>query len=207
SDYIKTIAVREGMRTLRQNGWQAVLNGITTPNEVINVSAQDKMNEEDCIKQQTCFNNFSTNVCRKENEKVVSISGDDTEGRSYPRIFDSVNMRYRLLKRDPKDPKFLLSDGIEHPTHTVDISAAGLGFLSKTALEIGSIFEVKIQLGQGHQNIDCLAKVCRVEFDEFKDVYTIVTYYLDISSADKSLINKYVQLKLKNGAQSKQNTT
>ncbi|MCA9405628.1 MAG: hypothetical protein KC684_03760, partial [Candidatus Omnitrophica bacterium] len=41
SDYIKGIAVREGMKTLRQNAWQAALDGKTTFEEVIHVTVGD----------------------------------------------------------------------------------------------------------------------------------------------------------------------
>ena len=42
SNYIKNVAIAEGLVTLRQNGWQAVLKGITTPQEVMNVSIKDE---------------------------------------------------------------------------------------------------------------------------------------------------------------------
>ncbi len=41
SDYIKRIAIQEGLVTLRQNGWMAVLDGVTTPEEVMAVTVQD----------------------------------------------------------------------------------------------------------------------------------------------------------------------
>jgi type II secretory ATPase GspE/PulE/Tfp pilus assembly ATPase PilB-like protein len=40
-EQIKQQAIKDGMRTLRQNGWQCVLSGITTPEEVLYVSAKD----------------------------------------------------------------------------------------------------------------------------------------------------------------------
>lgn len=190
SDYIKRIAVREGMKTLRQNGWEVVLKGQTTPTEVLNVTGKDKrVNPFSSDQSQQQFDpkrpsSVQTNFGSKKYKK---------NQRSYPRIEDHIRMRYRLLKKDPKDPSFLLSDGIEYPTHTIDISAAGLRFTSKEALEIGSILEIKIQLGSDYPSIDCLAKVCRVEEDEDKNVFGIVTYYLDISSADRTVINKYVE--------------
>ena len=38
SSEIKKLAIENGMVTLRQNGWQKVIKGITTPDEVINVT-------------------------------------------------------------------------------------------------------------------------------------------------------------------------
>ncbi len=40
---IKTAAIATGMQTLRQNGWQCVINGITTPSEVMHVSGKDNL--------------------------------------------------------------------------------------------------------------------------------------------------------------------
>ncbi|MCA9408323.1 MAG: type II/IV secretion system protein, partial [Candidatus Omnitrophica bacterium] len=47
SDQIKKLAMTEGLITLRQNGWQAVLKGMTTPMEVMNVSVKDKVEEDE----------------------------------------------------------------------------------------------------------------------------------------------------------------
>ena len=50
-----------------------------------------------------------------------------------------------------------------------------------------------IKLGDGKKRIGCLAKVCRVEEDSLENVYTIVAYFLDISSADRVVISKFVE--------------
>ena len=38
---IKKAAISSGMQTLRQNGWQCVFNGLTTPSEVMYVASKD----------------------------------------------------------------------------------------------------------------------------------------------------------------------
>ena len=40
---IKKAAISSGMQTLRQNGWQCVYNGVTTPSEVMYVAAKDNL--------------------------------------------------------------------------------------------------------------------------------------------------------------------
>jgi type II secretory ATPase GspE/PulE/Tfp pilus assembly ATPase PilB-like protein len=40
---IKKAAIASGMQTLRQNGWQCVYNGLTTPSEVMYVAAKDSL--------------------------------------------------------------------------------------------------------------------------------------------------------------------
>ncbi len=191
SDYIKRIAIGEGMKTLRQNGWEAVLKGLTTVNEVLNVSVRDKVYQGDAV-----VSPDSSQVTVNEQRLPKPAQNFGKNNRSYPRIEDPVKMRYRLLRKDPQDPSFLLTDGVEHPTKTIDISAAGLRFVSNALIEIGTILEIKIQFGGDFPSIDCLAKVCRVEDEGEKNLFGIVTYYLDISSADKALINKYVEGKL-----------
>jgi type II secretion system protein E len=42
AEEIKKIAVLSGMRTLRQDGWMNVVNGITTPAEVLNVTIKEE---------------------------------------------------------------------------------------------------------------------------------------------------------------------
>ena len=50
SSEIKHVALKEGMRTLRDDGWEKVLNGVTTIEEVLRVSEEDE--EVDDVSQQ-----------------------------------------------------------------------------------------------------------------------------------------------------------
>ncbi|MFA6320903.1 MAG: ATPase, T2SS/T4P/T4SS family [Candidatus Omnitrophota bacterium] len=45
SDQIRKKAVELGMRTLRQDGWEKIVMGITTPSEVIRVTQQEELEE------------------------------------------------------------------------------------------------------------------------------------------------------------------
>jgi type II secretion system protein E len=45
SEQIKKKAIEHGMRTLRQDGWEKILMGITTPSEVIRVTQQEELEE------------------------------------------------------------------------------------------------------------------------------------------------------------------
>ena len=42
NEYVKHAAMKSGMATLRQNGWQCVAAGITTVSEVLYVSSKDE---------------------------------------------------------------------------------------------------------------------------------------------------------------------
>ncbi|MCA9409115.1 MAG: PilZ domain-containing protein, partial [Candidatus Omnitrophica bacterium] len=138
----------------------------------------------------------TTEVIERESKEIKSFSKEEYNSRIYPRNFEPIEMRYRLVKRDPNNHNNIIYEGVEHPTVTNDISARGLRFVSKTLLPIGSILEIKIQLEEGEKSIECLAKVCRVEEDNLKNVYMIANYFLDISSADRALIGQYVERKI-----------
>jgi type II secretory ATPase GspE/PulE/Tfp pilus assembly ATPase PilB-like protein len=45
SEQIKKKAIELGMRTLRQDGWEKIIMGITTPSEVIRVTQQEELEE------------------------------------------------------------------------------------------------------------------------------------------------------------------
>ncbi len=206
SDYIKRIAMREGLITLRQNGWKAVLEGTTTPSEVINATVKDKSpKNEGIIHPKPIFqNNLPGEASPLQTASLIKIKKRDNwavkntyDARIYPRVFAPVEIRYQLLRQDSGDSGFLTSDGIEYATTTEDISAGGIRFISKGVLPVGSILSVKIQLGEGFKSIECLAKVCRVEEDSLENIYAMVNYYLDLSSADRVLISRFVEKKFK----------
>ncbi|MBF0385635.1 MAG: Flp pilus assembly complex ATPase component TadA [Candidatus Omnitrophica bacterium] len=200
ADHIKIIAMRQGMRTLRQNGWKAVYDGITTPSEVLNVAVKDEVERGDVVGSNQLLVDSKEMIKKlKEfrfentNERGDWVSQYNFEGRVYNRLFDPVHIRYTLLQDDPQNPGSYVSGGIDYPTMTEDISAGGLRFLSRELLHLGSILEMKIHLSDGHRTIECLTKVCRVEKDSMKEIYTIMVYYLDISSSDRATIDRYVE--------------
>ncbi|HLF19098.1 MAG TPA: ATPase, T2SS/T4P/T4SS family [Candidatus Omnitrophota bacterium] len=211
SDYIKKIAIEEGMQTLRQNGWQAVLQGITTYEEVMNVTTKDdalgagnltdKLKKDDAEQTQASLRQVKIKKQGNWSEK------NDYDGRMYERSYDPISVRYRLVKKDEQNHDTLVTDGIEHSTVTEDISAGGLRFTCKQLIGVGSILELNIQAGEAGKSIDCFSKVCRVEQDNFDNAYTIVAYYLDISSADRVLIDRLVKKKANKGIEVKENVS
>lgn len=201
ADYIKKIAMEEGLVTLRQNGWKAVLEGITTPTEIMNVTVSDGplLNYDE--NQAPLWRNDKIKMVKGSSKIRIKKSeewekNNTYDSRSYPRIFEPVQLRYRLLKTDPNDANYMLSDNVEYRTVTEDISAGGLRFISKGTFPVGAILDLKIQLGDGGRSIDCLARVCRIEEDELNNIYTVVNYYLDVSSKDKALLTKFVNTRI-----------
>lgn len=201
ADDIKRIAIQQGVGTIRQSGWRAVLDGITTPSEVINATVEDEQQEAPAVlvketAQEKAPKAKESKQIRIE-KKGVWIKRSQYESRAYPRVFEPVDIRYKLVEQDPQDPQALISDGVEYALTTEDISAGGLRFISKNLMAIGSILELKIQLPNTPQSVSCLAKICRLEDDTLENAYTVVAYYLDITSADRVAINKFVEKKVK----------
>ncbi len=199
SEYIKTMAVKQGFITLRQNGWRAVLDGITTPDEVMNVTVKDeyvKVKTLDAAKPAAPVN--QTVMLPKEFHFIKIKKPDaskmqgDYEARAYARTFEPVEIRYRLTMEDQHNPAALIAYGVEYTALTEDLSAGGLRFVSKVLMTIGSILELKINMDASQKSIHCLAKVCRVEEDSLSNIYTIICCYLDMSAADRSAIKKFV---------------
>lgn len=198
SDYIKTMARQKGLVTLRQNGWRAVLDGLTTPDEVVNVTVKDEpLDSEKTVAIQKPSVSAETSISAEERSPKVKDTVDwqkknQYDSRIYSRAFQPLEIRYRLARRDPGTPEALISDGIEYAALSEDVSAGGLRFVSKIFFSIGSTLDIKIFIPEGGKTVSCLAKVCRVEEDSLSGVYTIVTYYLDISSSDRSFLNTWI---------------
>ena len=187
ADEIKRLAMRRDMITLRQNGWQKVLAGLTTPAEVLNVSVKDDPPAAGAAPRE------ALDAPARVVSDTVLKARDDYNARTYERLNEKVGVRFSIVRQDPAEPRKLLTEKIEHASLTKDISAGGLRFVSGYTLPVNTILDLRIQLGQGEKSIDCLARVCRVEDDNFSTMFNIVVYYLDISSADRVRIDHFVR--------------
>lgn len=199
ADHIKRLAMARGMRTLRQDGWRKVAAGVTTPEEVMNVTAKDDTEEKKEAapagpEEAGEFFDVPKPQSRIVSQEVLSAK-NEYNSRIYPRLKDKIGIRYSIVRPDTDNPVKLVGNQVEHSSITKDVSAGGLRFVSGYTLPIGTILDLKIQLEKG-RSIDCLAKVCRVEDDTLSAMFNLVVYFLDISSADRSRIDKYVKERL-----------
>ena len=196
ADYIKRLAMREGMVTLRQNGWQKVIAGLTTPSEVLNVTVKDEpLGDLDP----------GSGVSLRVVSQAILGSKNEYDLRTYPRAPVKVGIRYAIVRQDQNDPTKLMTEKVEHSSITKDLSAGGLRFVSGYALPINTILDLRIQIDKSEKSVDCLAKICRVEDDTLSTMFNLVVYYLDISSADRVRVNHFVQRSL-NQEKSKEET-
>jgi len=217
---IRKQAEKEGMDTLLHSGWQKVIEGITTPGEVLR-ACQD------------------SNLLLEHNEDSMQIEGPDdsdkpvekestakavNEKRIYRRIPKRVTLRYRIIEKGPgrvikmKSPKAgssdyfntlpefseeiaegALSEGFrEAVTTTVNIGAGGLVFESEYAFPLGSIAEIRIDLPKNLPPVKCLAKIVRIEHD-FPRGFDIAVCFLDLLAGDRKTLDSFVKQQVKRG--------
>ncbi|MCM8781052.1 MAG: Flp pilus assembly complex ATPase component TadA [Candidatus Omnitrophica bacterium] len=180
SGQIKRLALSRGMHTLRQDGWQKVIAGLTTPEEVMRVTSAEEsvLESKYSIFQMPSF---------WEPQQTSPLSEQDR--RSYLRLNTKINMKYKIFK----SVQDLTQQGFqpEQLSVTKNISAAGLLFISDEPIALASVLELNIELPDGKEPIQCLARVVRIE--EINNRYDVGVCFLDITAADKARLNKYVE--------------
>jgi hypothetical protein len=187
SSQIKKMAVSKGMRTLRQDGWQKTISGLTTPEEVMKVTSIEEESDLDKKMAVASQQQFRSEILPEE--KVPSSA--DLERRDYLRLNSKVNISYKIIEKEHN----LLKRGIvpEHLSVTENISAGGVLFYLDEPLPVGSILELKLELPSESDPIECLARVVRIEMTAEKG-YLIAVCFLDLSGAERSRLNKYVEI-------------
>ena len=196
AEYIKKIAIKNGMTTLRQDGWSKVLEGITTPMEVINSTVKDEfLDDVETILPPAEINSraLSESVRSRQVSPETLAAKNEFDSRTYPRAKAKISIHFVVFQQDKTNPTKLITDGIEHVSVTNDISAGGVRFVSGYALPVGTILDLKIHLGKTERSVDCLAKVCRVEDEHPSTMHSLSAFYLDITSADRVKINHFVK--------------
>lgn len=186
SNQIKRLAISKGMRTLRQDGWQKVISGITTPEEIMKVtSASEKLAGEMSVGAGL----EPATTSRAGLEPAPTIP-NAFERRVFIRLDNKVNLRYKVLSL--KEGQLRQSFNPEQLSASKNISAGGLVFTSDEPLAVGAILELKIELAGAADIIECLAKVIRTEEKEPEKNYDIAVCFLDISGAQRLAMSKYV---------------
>ncbi len=182
---IKREAMAQGMRTLRQDGWQKVVLGLTTPSEVFEATPSDVEVEEN--------EEFIPAVKPKEVPvRESAVLEKSIDRRIFVRLLANVNIAYRLIK-DSNNPDQIEDSAPETVAVTKDISAGGLAFYLKEEISEGSILELKIDLPNQEQSIRCLSKVMRDQSVDGTPFYEMAVCFLDLSVRDRQFLDKYVE--------------
>ncbi len=179
SNRIKASAIERGMRTLRQDGWQKVLAGLTTPEEVMKVTPAEA-GEETALPH---LDASLPSAADSEHEGTIVF-----DRRTYRRLITKVNIRYRTVSTAEATGRHF-SPELLSVTH--DISAGGLVFISDEPPALGNIIELKIELPNGDPAIECLARVVRAALlGSLK--YDVAICFLDITGSDRARLDKFV---------------
>lgn len=182
SAQIQKLAVSKGMRTLRQDGWQKVTAGLTTPEEVMKTTPAGK--ESAAAERRSWMSSASLS-------KEESTKADGSERRVFERLDTKVNIRFQAFTTRDE----LLKHGFtpEQLSVTKNISAGGLFFVSRESIAVGAILDMKIELPDTSEVMECLAKVLRVEEVEEERIYNVMVNFLDMTVAQRAKLNKYVE--------------
>ncbi len=189
---IKRQAVSEGMRTLRQDGWQKVIQGLTTAEEILKVAQIDK--EEVITEEAAAPGNSGPIPAKNASESGVEVSRY-SDRRTFMRLDRSVNIRYKIIKDSQ-----LLKDVLKKFgdfSITKNISAGGLVFVAKETISLGSILELHIELADEGDAIECLARVVRQEEGDDNKSFDTAVCFLDLSGADRARLEKFVSKEIR----------
>ena len=190
---IKKTALLKGMHTLRQSGWRKVMAGFTTPEEIIEATPEETPEGRTASsKEGTQAETFLTAspsrpVAPTSEEKKRPL----VEKRLYARLNMKVNIRYRVIQSDVELAKKNLSP--DQLSVTKNISAGGLLFTTPESITPGTIVELKIELPDTSQPIECLSRVVRAEEVREEKDYEIAVCFLDLSGLDRSKLVKFVE--------------
>ena len=178
---IKKQAVSKGMQTLRQDGWRKVILGVTTPEEVMNVTASE--------------DNPGTGAnaapAGSQYQQELSQPQGHIDRRIYKRLSNKVNLHYNIF--NPANTQLKKGFMPEQLSVTKNISAGGILFISQEAFLPGELIELKIELPDGQEAVECLSRVVRAEEEGTGGNFTIAVCFLDITSAQRSRLDKYVE--------------
>lgn len=191
SEQIKRVAISRGMCTLRQDGWEKVIAGITTPEEVLKVTQTEKYEAEESPFSLEAPGSLSEG--QKGSGPEQSITPGHKE-RAFLRKNVKIKVHYKLMKS--QEGEAAEGGEIDHVSSSKDVSAGGLLFVSSNPFSLGTILELKIDLMNGNKFIQCLARVIRVEEVVMDNNYNIAVCFLDISGFDRNRLKKYIQGRL-----------
>ncbi|MCG8430541.1 MAG: Flp pilus assembly complex ATPase component TadA [Candidatus Omnitrophica bacterium] len=181
--HLQKAARRQGMKTLRQDGWRKVLLGVTTPEEVMKVTAA----EEAALRK---GEEEASRTLPQDNPSAAAAAGG-MERRRFPRLVRKVNVSYRLVKsRAQAEPAL---EAAQFLSASRNVSGGGILFAAVEPVEVGGILAMTIELPDGKEPLSALARVVRTEeLDEGKR-YDIAVCFLDLSAPERARLHTFVE--------------
>ncbi len=192
ADAIKREACQKGMRTLRKDGWLKVLKGVTTPEEVLQMTPADESGETFAEPSQAVSRSIS--FADPSAPPVIPAFGADDkkfkERRKYLRVNVRLTILFRTVETEPgaKAPQGWSGEGAAD-----NLSAGGIAFATRAQLFPEDLLDLKIHLEEGAAPIECIGKVLRVALSQEANgpVYEAAVLFLAIHSSDRLKIEHY----------------
>ncbi|MFH1190253.1 MAG: ATPase, T2SS/T4P/T4SS family [Candidatus Omnitrophota bacterium] len=183
---IKRLAISKGMRTLRQDGWQKVVAGLTVPEEVMEVTSAEKHEEPEAFGE-AAYREYP------ESSSGESVIREEPPGnkRAFMRLDEKINVRYKAVKTQEE----MADRGLKEElfSATKNLSAGGLIFLSNEPLVVGSVLEIGIELPDGGDDVKCLARVIRISQSAGTRANEVAVCFLDITGAERTRLKKFIE--------------
>lgn len=194
SDQIKRLAIANGMRTLRQSGWVKVMEGLTTPDEILRVSPVDEFSKESA-KIKTGFKSKMTEIFNPDKDQSLILQKEPPkpsieDKRIYARLDSRVYVRYKVFKQKLEKSKELTFEP-ELVGVTKNMSAGGLLFNASENINLGTVVDLTLELPEENP-IQCLARTVRVEEVIPNKSYETAVCFLDLPNAERARLNRYV---------------
>lgn len=217
---IKLLAMQQGMQTLRQDGFKKVLEGVTTPEEIMRVAPSDHEKKENMPFLEEEMNELIN--ASESPQKFPAPEEPDSQGhnqRKYKRVPIQLPLTYRVIEHHSQRPQLAATKELisnkEWKGEAKNISAGGILYSSENSsiqpgntsdgmsmtlgeiVEVGSVLDLQIQIPDGESPVKCVGRVLRVSrsvkaTDEgSKFIIHIAVLFLVINSTDRLRIEKF----------------
>ncbi len=183
---VKKAAIAQGMQSLRKDGWQKVIAGLTTPSEVFEATPPD-IEMEGAPTNDVFLEAVTTEEVPRQAQESPAI-----DRRLFSRLTTNAHVFYRVIK-DALYASETVADAPEMTAMTKDISAGGLAFFLKEAMSVSSILELRITITGEKKPIQCLARVVRTISIEGTPFFETAVCFLDLLSRDRQVLDKFVE--------------
>ncbi len=186
---IKKNAMRGGMQSLRQDGFKKVLQGVTTPEEIMRIAPADHAEavwkNESAGEVSAVYLPASHASAGSSPEKNKPGKESDSEAdmrRKYKRIQTQLSVTYRVIESSAQHPQFtalrdLIADK-DWEGEAQNLSAGGLLYSSEAsslgpsagnevemsvndAIDAGTVLDLHIHLTDGEKPVHCIGRVLR----------------------------------------------
>lgn len=191
AETIKKKAMHKGMQTLLQDGFKKVLEGLTTPEEIIRVAPADhaelspeKASEGEMSAVYFPVGSQEENASGHPSQEKKELEKSDANRRKYKRVSVHLPVTYRIIDYHGHHPQVAAVKNQLSQTdlegEAENLSAGGLMYASDNmilegspgaeageitigdALEAGSILELQIKLPDGGKPVRCIGRVLRI---------------------------------------------